>query len=69
MFALAAGDFDLANLFTDATSILGSLVSMALEFITTLWSNPIGKIGICVGVISIAVGLGYKLTRLGKKRI
>lgn len=69
MFALAAGDFDLTNLFTDATSILGSLVSMALEFITTLWSNPIGKIGICVGVISIAVGLGYKLTRLGKKRI
>lgn len=69
MFMLAAGDFDLTNLFTDATTILGSLVSMATEFITTLWTNPIGKVSICIGVISIAVGLGYKLTRLGRKRI
>lgn len=69
MFMLAAGDFDITNLFADATTILGSLVSMATEFITTLWGNPIGKVSICIGVISIAVGLGYKLTRLGRKRI
>lgn len=69
MFMLAAGDFDITNLFTDATTILNSLVSMATGFITTLWGNPIGKVSISVGVISIAVGLGYKLTRLGRKRI
>lgn len=69
MFMLAAGDFDLTNLFTDATTIMGDVVTMATTFITTLWNNPIGKVSICIGIISIAVGLGYKLTRLGKKKI
>lgn len=69
MFMLAAGDFDITNLFSDATQIMSDIVNMATTFITTLWANPIGKVSICIGVISIAVGLGYKLTRLGKKRI
>ena len=69
MFLLAAGDFDLTNLFADATSIMGDLVTMATTYINTLWTNPIGKISICAGVIAIAISLGYKLTRLGRRRV
>ncbi len=50
-----------SDIFTEAGKTMGGLMSMTGDFFSNLWSNPMGKIIITLGIVSAAVGLCYKL--------
>lgn len=50
-----------ANIFTEAGSTMSGLMELTGDFFTGLWSNPMGKIVITLGIVSGAVGLCYRL--------
>ncbi len=57
-----------ANIFTQASDTMKGLMSMTSDFFAGLWSNPMGKIIITLGVVSGAIGLCCRLF-LRKKRV
>lgn len=57
-----------ANIFTQASDTMTGLMKMTGDFFTGLWSNPMGKIIITLGVVSGAIGLCCRLF-LRKKRV
>lgn len=50
-----------SDIFTEAGKTMSGLMSMTGDFFSNLWSNPMGKIIITLGIVSAAVGLCYKL--------
>lgn len=50
-----------SNIFTEAGNTMTGLLDMTGNFFTSLWSNPMGKIIITLGLVSAAVGLCYRL--------
>mgnify|MGYP004671486785 CR=1 FL=1 len=57
-----------ANIFTQAGDTMSGLMKMTGDFFTGLWSNPMGKIIITLGIVSGAIGLCCRLF-LKKKRV
>lgn len=57
-----------ANIFEQAGDTMSGLMSMTGDFFTGLWSNPMGKIIVTLGVVSGAIGLCCRLF-LRKKRV
>lgn len=56
------------NIFTQAGETMSGLMSMTADFFTGLWSNPMGKIVVTLGIVSGAIGLCTRLF-LRKKRV
>lgn len=50
-----------SDIFTEAGKTMSGMMSMTGDFFSNLWSNPMGKIIITLGIVSAAVGLCYKL--------
>lgn len=50
-----------ANIFTEAGNTMNGFMTMTGDFFTGLWSNPMGKIIITLGLVSGGIGLCYKL--------
>ena len=50
-----------SNIFTQAGDTMSGIVNMTGDFFSGLWSNPMGKIVITLGLVSAAIGLCYKL--------
>lgn len=49
------------SIFTTAGEVMTGFVTMTGNFFTSLWEQPMGKIVIGLGLVSGAIGLGYKL--------
>lgn len=49
------------NIFTTAGEVMTGFVTMTGNFFTSLWDQPMGKIVIGLGLVSGAIGLGYRL--------
>ena len=50
-----------SGIFTQAGDTMNGIVEMTGDFFTGLWSNPMGKIVITLGLVSAAIGLCYRL--------
>ena len=50
-----------ANIFTQAGDTMSGLLKMTGDFFSGLWSNPMGKIIITLGLVSAGIGLCYRL--------
>lgn len=50
-----------ANIFSEAGTVMQSLLSMTGDFFSGLWSNPMGKIICVLGLVSAVIGLCYRL--------
>ena len=50
-----------SNIFTEAGNTMTGIVDMTGNFFSSLWSNPMGKIVITLGLVSAAIGLCRKL--------
>lgn len=57
----AAEAITTGGIFTEAGNTMTGIVNMSGNFFTSLWSNPMGKIVITLGLVSAAVGLCYRL--------
>lgn len=57
-----------SSIFTEAANTMSGFMSMTGDFFTGLWSNPMGKIIITLGIVSGGIGLCYRLF-LRKKSI
>lgn len=69
MFALeTVSDITTSNIFTEAGSVMSGFITMTGDFFSSMWSNPMGKIVICTGLVSGAIGLAYRLF-LRKKHV
>lgn len=51
----------IADLFTAAGEVMTGLVTLSGTFVTGLWAHPLGQVFIVSGLISVAVGLAYKI--------
>ena len=56
-----AGSITTSGIFTEAGNTLTGFVTMAGNFFTSMWANPMGKIVIGASIASGAIALGYKL--------
>jgi len=56
------------GIFETAGEVMTGFVTMTGNFFEALWSNPMGKIVIGLGLVGGAIGLGYKLY-LRKKHV
>ena len=65
---MESAEVTVANIFTQASYTMKCLMSMTSDFFAGLWSNPMGKIIITLGVVSGAIGLCCRLF-LRKKRV
>ena len=50
-----------SNIFTEAGNTMTGIVDMSTNFFTSLWSNPMGKIIITLGLVGAAIGLCFRL--------
>ena len=57
-----------SNIFTQAGETLNGLMGMTGDFFSGLWSNPLGKIILTLGLAGTAIGLCKSLF-LRKKRV
>ena len=57
-----------ANIFTEAGNTMNGLMKLTGDFFTGLWSNPMGKIVITLGIVGAGIGLCYRLF-LRKKHV
>lgn len=61
-------ELTVANLFTAAGETMTGFMGLTTDFVTGLWSNPLGKVSITLTVVSGVIGLSYKLF-LRRKRV
>lgn len=57
-----------SDIFTEAGNTMTGLVKLTGDFFSSLWSNPMGKIVITLGIVSAGIGLCYRLF-LRKKHV
>ena len=57
-----------ANIFTEAGNTMNGMMKLTGDFFTGLWSNPMGKIVITLGIVGAGIGLCYRLF-LRKKHV
>lgn len=65
---METSEVTVANIFTQAGDTMSGLMKMTGDFFTGLWSNPMGKIVVTLGIVSGAIGLCCRLF-LRKKRV
>lgn len=63
-----AGTLTSSNIFTEAGNAMSGFMTMAGNFFTSLWAQPVGKLVICIPLVGAAIGLAYKLF-LRKKHV
>lgn len=56
-----AETIDIASIFTTAGTVMTGFVEMSVNFVTSLWQNPIGKVAIVLPFVSGGVALCYKV--------
>lgn len=61
-------EITVANIFTQAGDTMSGMMKMTGDFFTGLWSSPMGKIVVTLGLVSGAIGLCCRLF-LRKKRV
>lgn len=49
------------SIFTGAGTVMTGFMTMATNFFTGLWANPMGQIICLLGIVSAGIGLCYKL--------
>ena len=65
---METSEVTVANIFTQAGDTMSGIMKMTGDFFTGLWSNPMGKIVVTLGIVSGAIGLCCRLF-LRKKRV
>lgn len=65
---MESSEITVANIFTQAGDTMSGLMKMTGDFFTGLWSSPMGKIVVTLGLVSGAIGLCCRLF-LRKKRV
>lgn len=63
-----ATEITTSGIFSEAGNTMTGFVDLAGNFFTSLWAHPMGKITITLGLVTGAIGLGYKLF-CRKKRV
>ena len=63
-----ASAITVSGIFETAGDVMTGFVKMTGNFFTSLWEAPMGKIIIGLGLVSGAIGLGYKIF-LRKKHV
>lgn len=58
---LEAETIDIASIFTTAGTVMTGFVEMSVNFVNTLWQNPIGKVAIVLPFVGGGVALCYKV--------
>jgi len=58
---LEAAEITVSGIFTEAGAVMTGVVTMAGDFFTTLWANPMGKIVIGLTLVGAAIGLAYRV--------
>lgn len=48
----------IANLFTSAGEVVTGVVSGGLSYLNTMWANPIGQVGILLGLAGTVIAFG-----------
>lgn len=49
------------GIFEEAGNTMTGFVDLSGKFFTSMWAHPMGKITITVGLVTAAIGLGYRL--------
>lgn len=65
---METSEITVANIFTQAGDTMSGMMKMTGDFFAGLWSSPMGKIVVTLGLVSGAIGLCCRLF-LRKKRV
>lgn len=65
---MESGAVTVANIFTQAGETMTGMMELTGDFFAGLWSSPMGKIVVTLGIVSGGIGLCCRLF-LRKKRV